>query len=49
MHYFVCGFEQVTRICYSITGLARAARVNWQQVCVYAVMCDYIFMFMYDP
>jgi hypothetical protein len=42
------GFERVTRICYSVAGLTLAARVNWQQVCVYAVLCDYILMFMHD-
>jgi hypothetical protein len=49
MHYLYAGFERVTQICNSIAGLARDARVSWQQVCVYAVMCDYTFMFAYGP
>jgi aminoglycoside/choline kinase family phosphotransferase len=51
MHFLYAGFERVTRICYSIAGLARAARVSWQQICVYAVMCDYIsrLRMIYDP
>jgi hypothetical protein len=51
MHFLYAGFERVTRICNSVAGLARAARISciWQQVSVYVVMRDYIFMFTYDP